>query len=55
MNLIPKSFKRKINYIKKNKIKSDEDLEEAKEIADIMELSEREIRELIDLESHLNK
>lgn len=54
-NLISKSSKKKISYIKKPKLDTDKDSEDIKEIADIMELSEREIQELIDLENYINK
>jgi len=54
-NLISKSSRKKISYIKKPKQDLDNDVGEIEDIANIMELSEREIAELIDLESQLNK
>lgn len=54
-NLISKSSKKKINYIKKTKQNLKEDLDYINEIADMLEISHREAKELIDLESDLNK
>jgi hypothetical protein len=54
-NLIGKCSKKKINYIKKAKQNSKDDLESINEIADMLEISPREAKELIDLEIYLNK
>lgn len=54
-NLIGKCLKKKISYIKKNKQKEDDNFEDLTEISEILELSKREVKELIDLENTLNK
>lgn len=53
--LISKCSKKKISYIKKVKQNADKTSEDIQELVDVMELSKREIKELIDLETHLNK
>lgn len=54
-NLISRNSRKKINYIKKPKRELESDSVDVKEIADVMELSSREVSELIDLEKYLNK
>jgi hypothetical protein len=47
-NMFPKSKKRKIEYIKKQKNDKKEEDVETKQLADCMELSQREIKQLIE-------
>jgi hypothetical protein len=54
-NLIGKCSKKKINYIKKLKVNGKDESEYIEEISDILEISPREAKELIDLDSHLSK
>lgn len=52
-NLVNKSPKKKIAYIKKKKV--EEVSEEILETAEYMELSKREVKEMIDLQNFLDK
>jgi hypothetical protein len=54
-NLIGKCGKKKINYIKKPKQSEDASSEDINELSEVLELSKREVKELIDLENLLNK
>jgi hypothetical protein len=54
-NLISKCSKKKINYIKKPKQSEDTCLEDINELSEVLELSKREVKELIDLTNILNK
>jgi hypothetical protein len=52
-NLLNKCKNKKINYLKKSKKVDGEDLD-VKELCDMYELSEREIKEMIDLQKNIN-
>ena len=51
-NLLSKCKNKKINYIKKNKIEKEDD--DIREFCDIYELSEREVKEMIDLQKEIS-